>query len=131
MKKHALAIVMVIFCCSTAAARHYFANITAVDADKGTVTFKIKTKTIEDGVKDTVITAKITKDCVIREGYYRLGKPATTIESDELVNGLKNFVFQNASKDLPLKVDIFTVDADDKDKGHSKGDIVKILVKTR
>ena len=49
-------------------------------------------------------------------------------EGDVLVNGLRNFVFEKVSPDNPLRVDIYTADTADADKGINEGDIVKILV---
>jgi hypothetical protein len=105
-------------------AAHYFANITAVDAKKGTVTY-----TVTFGKeKDTEVKAPVAKNCVIKEGYYRLGKPATTKEGDDIADGLKNAIFKNATAQKPVKVNVYTADADDPDAGVKKGDIVKILV---
>ena len=106
-------------------AAHYFATITEVDAKKGTVSYNVTTG------KDrgtTVVGASVAKDCVIKEGVYRQGKPARTFENDDIADGLKNDVFNNASAEKPLRVDIYTADEDDAEKGIKKGDIVKILV---
>jgi hypothetical protein len=124
MIRFILAAVLTVAMASVAAAEHYFANITAVDAGKGTVVYKVtfgKNKNKE-------FKANVAKDCVIREGFYRLGKPARLQEGEHLVNGLRNFVFEMARADNPLKVNIYTADAADKDKGSREGDIVKILV---
>lgn len=125
MRNLFLATVCFFLLASVALAERLFAQITAADADKGTIDFKI----VSGKKKDTEIkAAPIAKDCVIREGSYRLGKPAQVIEGDAIANGLKNFVFQKAAPDNPLRVNIFTADADDAEKGIKKGDVIKILV---
>jgi hypothetical protein len=124
MKQFVCAIVVSLAITGAALAEHYFAVITAVNADKGTVDYKI----VFGKQKGTEVKAKLAKDCVIREGVYRLGKPATLKEGDVLVNGLRNFVFEKVSPDNPLRVDIYTADTADADKGINEGDILKILV---
>ena len=124
MTRHIL-VVLCFFCAiNLAMARHYFARVTAVDADKRTITYTLGLG--KD--KGKQVTATVAKDCVIREGYYRLGKPATLKEGELIVNGLKNFVFKNASAEVPLSVSVFTADEDDAEKKLKKGDVVKILV---
>lgn len=108
-----------------ATAAHYFAAITAVDAEKGTVTYTVTFGKEKDAEAKG---ARVAKDCVIKEGYYRLGKPATTKEGDDIADGLKNAIFKKATPEKPVKVNIYTADEDDADKGIKKGDIVKILV---
>ena len=62
------------------AAEQHFAEITAVDAEKRTVTY-----TVTFGKnRGAVVTVPLAKDCVLKEGYYRLGKPATTKEGDDI-----------------------------------------------
>jgi len=124
MHKFLLAALCVLFLSSAAFAERFFASITAVDAKKGEIVFDRIVK--KEKVK--AVKATVAKDCVIREGQYRLGKPATTIEGEVLVNGLKNFVFEKASAEVPLRVTIFTADAADADKGIKIGDVIKILV---
>ena len=107
-----------------APAAHYFAVITSVDADKRTVNY-----TVTAGKnKDSVVGGTVIKDCVIKEGYYRLGKPAVTKEGDDIPDGLKNGVFKKATSENPLRVDLYTADEDDAEKGIKKGDVIKILV---
>jgi hypothetical protein len=106
------------------AAHPYFAAISAVDAEKGTVTYTITTGK-DRGME---IKAPVIKDCPIKEGYYRLGKPATTEEGDEVPDGLKNAVFQKATAEKPLSVNVYVATEDDADKGIKKGYVVKILV---
>lgn len=126
MHKLILATVCVLLTSSVALAERLFAEITGVDAAKGTINYKITFGKDKKGTE--VNNAQVIKDCVIREGFYRLGKPARTEEKDEIVNGLKNFVFEKASPDNPLRVNIYTADADDAEKGIKKGDVIKILV---
>jgi hypothetical protein len=95
-----------------------------VDADKGTVTYTARV----GKEKVTEVNAPVAKGCVIKEGYYRLGKPAVTKEGDDIPKGLKNEVFQKATAENPLTVDLYTADEDDADKGVKKGDVIKILV---
>ena len=107
-----------------AAAGHAFAVITGADAEKGTVDY-----TGPAGPnKGSVAKAAVAKDCVLKEGYRRLGKPGVTKEGDDIPDGLKNDVFKKATAENPLKVDIYTADEDDPDKGVKKGDVIKILV---
>ncbi len=110
---------------AAALAGQHFAVVTGADAEKGTVTYKI---TFGKDKGDTELTAKLAKDCVIKHGYYRLGKPAMTKEEDDVADGLRNEVFKKASGDNPVRVNIYTADEDDNDKGLKKGDVVKILV---
>lgn len=124
MKKFVFASVFTLTMVAAVTAGQNFAAISGVDADKGTVTY-----TITYGKnKDTEVTAKVTKDCVIKHGYYRLGKPATTKEGDEVANGLRNAVFQKATRDNPVRVNVYTADEDDAALGVKRGDVVKILV---
>lgn len=107
-----------------ASAARLFADILAVDAEKGTVTYVVtfgKNKGAEFKIP-------VAKDCVFKEGYYRLGKPAVTKEGDDIKDGLKNMVFQKASAENPLRANIFTAEEDDAAKGVKKGDVLKILV---
>ena len=124
MRHSSVAVFLTFAFASVGNAAHYFANITAVDAEKGTVTY-----TVTSGKdKDKEVTATVIKDCVLKEGFYRLGKPATTTEGDEISDGLKNSVFKKASPEKPLKVDIFTANEANADKGIKQGDVTKILV---
>jgi hypothetical protein len=105
-------------------ARHYFAAIVAVDAEKGTITY-----TLTSGKdRDTEHKATLAKGCVIKEGYYRLGKPAVTKEGDDVTGGLKNAVFGKASAENRVRVNVYVADEDDEAKGVKKGEVVKILV---
>lgn len=124
-RKCIFALVLMLSMSATVVAQQYFAVITGVDAEKGTVTYKV---TFGKDKADTEITAPLAKDCVIKHGYYRLGKPATTKEEDDVANGLRNSVFKKASADNPVKVNIYTADEDDNDKKVKKGEVVKILV---
>ena len=124
MCKIYLAAICVFFLTGIASAGRYFADITQVDADKGVIVYDI---TFGKDKKMNV-KANVAKDCVIREGQYILGKPATTKEGDVLVNGLKNFVFQKVSREKVARVNIYTADKDDQAKGIKAGDVIKILV---
>ena len=124
MKKAIAALVLTLTMTAVATAGRYFAIITKVDADKNTIVYS--TTFGKDRVTD--VTGTLAKDCVIKEGYYRLGKPATTKEGDVIANGLRHPVFQKATAEKPLQVNIYTADADDKDKGIKSGDVIKILV---
>ncbi len=110
-----------------AAAEQQFALITAADADKATVTYSI---TFGKN-RDNQVTAKVAKGCVIKEGYYRLGKPAKRVEGDDLFNGLRNPIFQKATPANGVRVNIYTADEDDQDRGVRRGDVIKILVNPR
>ncbi len=124
MRRFLLAALLALVLTGVSSAGRYFARITAVDPDKGTATY-----TITFGKeKGTEVTARVAKGCVIKEGYYRLGKPATTKEGDDVAGGLKNAVFKKASADKPVTVNVYTADEDDKDAGVKKGEITKILV---
>lgn len=124
MRGFVLALLITVAGVDQAPAAHYFAVITSVDAEKRKVNY-----TVTAGKdKDSVVGGIVAKDCVIKEGYYRLGKPAVTKEGDDIPDGLKNGAFKKASSDNPLKVDIYTADEDDADKGIKKGDVIKILV---
>jgi hypothetical protein len=124
MRWSVLALVMVLAIADVAIAGRYFAEITAVNTDKGTVDY-----TITFGKKkDTRATARVAKDCAIKEGYYRLGKPAHTKEFDDIAGGLKNARFKKATPENPVRVNIYTADADDAEKGIRAGDVIKILV---
>ena len=116
--------VLVLAVAGRAGAQHKFAVITGVDAEKGTVQYK----SVGGKDRDTEFTARLTKDCVIKEGYYRLGKPATTKEGDDIADGLKNPIFKKASEKEPVRVNLYLAAEDDPDKGIKKGDVVKILV---
>lgn len=107
-----------------ASAGRYFAAITHVDPDKRTITYVIT----YGKTRDTIVNARVHKDCVIKEGYYRLGKPAVTKEGDDVPDGLKNAMFKNATAEKPLFVNIYTADKDDPDKEEKFGDVLKILV---
>src|SRR5947208_1640657 len=76
MSKYILATACTLALTGAAAAEHFFANVTAVDAARGTVVFKVTA----GKKKGQEIKAKLAPDCVIREGSYRLGKPAKLIE---------------------------------------------------
>jgi hypothetical protein len=107
-----------------ALAHPYFAVITAVDAEKGTVVY-----TITFGKdKDQQVKATVVKGCVIKAGSYILGKPARTEEGGDIPNGLKNKTFKAASAENPLQVNVFTADEDNLEKGIRRGDLIKILV---
>jgi hypothetical protein len=107
-----------------AVAGHRFATITAVDAEKGTITYAIPA----GPDKATDVRGVVARECVIKEGIYRLGKPATTKEGDDIAGGLKNAVFKKATAENSVRVDIWTADSDDADKGIKRGDVIKILV---
>jgi hypothetical protein len=124
MQQSIIAVFLTFAFASVGNAAHYFATITAVDAEKGTITYKVTSG--KD--KDKEVKATVNKDCVLKEGMYRLGKPATTMEGDEIADGLKNSLFQKASPEKPLKVDIFTANQANDDKGIKEGDVIKILV---
>jgi hypothetical protein len=124
MKQYLPALVLSMTLPALAAAHPWFAEITAVDPERGTVMY-----TITFGKqKDTVIKANVAKTCVIKEGAYRLGKPATTREGDDIAGGLRNALFQKATAEKPLRVNIFTADEDDPNQGIQRGDVLKILV---
>jgi hypothetical protein len=124
MRGSVLALLLTVAVAGQAPAAHYFAVITSADAEKRTVNY-----TITFGKdKDSVVGGTVAKDCIIKEGYYRLGKPAVTKEGDDIPDGLKNGMFKKATSENPLRVDIYTADEDDADKGIKKGDVIKILV---
>jgi hypothetical protein len=105
-------------------AGRYFAEITSVDAEKGSVTY-----TVTQGKdRGTQFQARIARGCVIKEGYHRLGKPGFTKEGDDVTGGLKNAVFGKASAENPVRVNVYTADEDDEANGVKKGEVVKILV---
>ena len=69
MHKYLASLLLLVVLAPLASAHWWFAEITAVDAEKGTVTY-----TITFGkMKDTVVKADIAKGCVVKEGFYRLG----------------------------------------------------------
>jgi hypothetical protein len=107
-----------------AAAEHNFAEITAVDVEKRTVTYTI----VGGKMRGAEVTAPLAKDCVLKEGDYRLGKPATTKEGEDIADGLANPVFKKASDKNPLRVNVYTAEEDDADKKVKRGDVLKILV---
>ena len=107
-----------------AGAGRYFAAITAVDPATDKVEYTVTYG--KDKGKD--VKARVGKDCIIKEGYYRLGKPAKTHEGDEIKGGLKNAIFKKATADKPVRVNIYTADDDDAPNGVKKGDVIKILV---
>src|SRR5262245_33089812 len=124
MRRFTLVLLLIFILAGVSNAGRYFAAITSVDPAKGTIVYNItfgKERNME-------VKATVAKDCVIKEGYYRLGKPATTKEGDDIVNGLKNPVLSKATPQNPVRVNIYTADADDACKGIRKGDVVKILV---
>jgi len=124
MRWFSLALLLTFTLAGVSNAGRYFAAITGVDPGKSTIDY-----TITFGKqKNTDVKAKVAKDCVIKEGYYRLGKPATTKEGDDIVNGLKNPVLTKASRANPVRVNIYTADEDDPANGIRRGDVVKILV---
>ena len=124
MNKLVLAVVVTLAVAGTVAAERQFADITRVDADKAIIEYTI----YYGKKKDTDVKARVAKVCVIKEGYFRLGKPAQTKEMDDIPNGLNNQQFQKATAEKPLRVNIYTADDDDKDKGIKAGDVIKILV---
>jgi hypothetical protein len=132
VSKFLLAAVVTLAVAGAAAAEHYFARIVGVDAAKGTVVFKVgfsdKATADKGPAKARELKATVIRECVIREGSYRLGKPAKLVEGAPLENGLRNFVFRNASAAMPLRANIYTADADNKEQGIKQGDIIKILV---
>ena len=89
----------VLLLAGAALADRYFANIIAVDPDKRTIVMDI-TAGLKKGAD---VKAPVAKDCVIRDGEVRLGKPARIIEGDVLVNGLKNFIFEKVSREQPVR----------------------------
>lgn len=124
MRKMTLVLLLTFVGAGVANAGRYFAAITGVDPAKGTIAY-----TITFGKeRNTEAKAKVAKDCVIKEGFYRLGKPARTVEGDDIADGLKNPVFAKASAENPVRVNVYTADADDQGKGIRQGDVVKILV---
>src|SRR5215207_2768882 len=124
MRRFILAALLMLAIAGVATAGRYFAVITAVDADKDTITYTIT----QGKERNNEVTAKLVKDCVIKEGYYRLGKPATTKEGDDIAKRLKDPAFQKATADKPLQVNIYTADEDDNNAGIKKGEVAKILV---
>lgn len=122
MKKYLLAVGIVLSQVAVVMAGRYFAVITAVNADKGTITYALTFG--QD--KGQVFKGVLAKECVIKEGYYRLGKPATTKEGEDLANGLRNPIFKNASPEKPVRVNIYT--ADENDANVKAGEVIKILV---
>jgi hypothetical protein len=107
-----------------AKAARYFAAVTAADPVNNTIVYTIRVG--KD--RNTVVNARVARDCVIKEGYYRLGKPARTVEGDDIAGGLKSPVFTKASVEKPVRVNIYTADEDDPGRGVRRGDVVKILV---
>lgn len=106
------------------APRATFAEITAVDAKKNEITY-----TITFGKdRQTQVLARLNKDCAIKEGYYRLGKPASTVEKEELPGGLQHAAFAKASAENPVVANVYVAQADDDGKGYKKGEVIKILV---
>src|SRR5687767_14325706 len=99
MKNTLLAAVVILGLAGVASAEHFFANITAADHVKNTIVFKVTS----GKQKGNEIKATLIRECVIREGSYRLGKPAQLKEGDPLVNGLRNFAFQNVSAERPVR----------------------------
>ena len=124
MRRFTLVLLLTFTLAGVSNADQYFANITGVDPAKGTIVYTI----IFGKERNTEVKATVTKDCVIKEGYYRLGKPATTREGDDIVNGLKNPVLAKASAENPVRVNIYTAEEDELGKGVRRGDVVKILV---
>ena len=124
MHKYLASMLLLAVLAPLASAHWWFAEITAVDAEKGTVTYTITF----GNMKNTEVNAGIVRDCVIKEGFYRLGKPAKATEGADIANGLKNAAFKKASRDNPLRVNIFTADEDDAAKGIRRGDVKRILV---
>jgi hypothetical protein len=117
-------VLMALVAAVAAAAEHNFADITAVDPEKRTVTYTI----IGGKQKGMEVTAPLAKDCVLKEGYFRYGKPSTTKEGDEIADGLANPVFKKAGEKTPLRVNVYTAEEDDADKKVKRGDVLKILV---
>jgi hypothetical protein len=124
MRRHFTAIALTLTLTGVAAADRYFAEITAVDAEKGAIVFKPTRG--KDANKE--MTARLAKDCIIKEGLYRLGKPARTDLGPDIAEGLKNKVFKTATAENPLRVNVFTADVDDPGKNINRGDVTHILV---
>jgi hypothetical protein len=124
MHKYLASLLLLAVLAPWASAHWWFAEITAVDVEKGIVTYTITF----GNMKNTEVKAGIVRDCVIKEGFYRLGKPAAATEEADIANGLKNALFKKASRENPLRVNIFTANEDDNATGIQRGDILKILV---
>jgi hypothetical protein len=124
MRRLILVVVLTLGVAGVAGAERYFAAITGVDSATNTVEYTVTYG--KDKGKD--VKGRVAKDCIIKEGFYRLGKPAKTHEGDDIAAGLKNAAFKKATADKPLKVNIYTADDDDAPNGVKKGDVIKILV---
>ncbi len=124
MHRYLASLLLLVVLAPLASAQWWFAEITAVDVEKGIVTY-----TITFGkMKDTEVKAGLVRDCVIKEGFYRLGKPAEATLGADIAKGLKNAVCKKASRENPLRVNLFTADEDDNATGIQRGDVTKILV---
>jgi hypothetical protein len=50
------------------------------------------------------------------------------VEGNDIFEGLRNPIFQKATPDNAMRVNIYTADEDDQDRGVRRGDVFKILV---
>ena len=99
-------------------------DIVGVDADKGIITY-VPALGKNKGAEKKV---QAVRDCVCKVGYFRFGKPASAMEGEVIANGLRNPIFQKASVEKPVRVDLLTAQRDDDTLGIKKGDVVKVLV---
>ena len=99
-------------------------DIIGVDADKGIISY-VPALGKNKGAEKKI---QAVKDCVCKVGYFRFGKPAFAMEGEVIAKGLRNPMFQKASVEKPVRVDILTAQRDDDTLGIKKGDVVKVLV---
>jgi hypothetical protein len=117
---------------SVAAADQFHAIIIGVDSDKNAIEYRKATSRgfVPSAPYSEPVKASVAGECVIKEGWWYLGKPAGIKEGDSIQNGLKDPILKKASADAPVQCRIHTAVADDNANKIKKGDVIKIIIYT-
>jgi hypothetical protein len=116
-----------VFClCLVAIGADFQGAITAVDPEKGTVTFKQSTGFGKDTKYGDPVTLKVAKDLKIAKGKFDKDTKAFTA-GDAIEGGLKAEQFAKIDSEKGVRVQITT--DDDKDAKELKKDITQILIR--
>lgn len=95
---HLVAVLIAMFALAgIAEARWVFADIIGIDADKRIVEYRITF----GKARGTDVKVTIAKDCQVKEGYYRLGKPATTKVGDDIPMASRMGCFARQASTIP------------------------------
>jgi hypothetical protein len=137
MKKFVLAAVATFALVGFVLAEEMTVSISKIDAaanaGNGSITYTVTKfgKKKDDAGDAKPVTANLVKNCKIAAGTFEKGgdKGFMVKEGDDLKDGLKNDLFKDLGKadSKGVFARITIADADDKDKGITKGDVTKVL----